>query len=114
MQGDVRQCKSDFALAWTNITSAYSKLHGGTIGGGDFHFNTDTTQLREGVRGIGYALQDIAKGVKDCHLEELAELLTKIGVKLGLMPEIGWIEEVLHILVEGVHIETEIGNACLD
>lgn len=30
------------------------------------------------------------------------------------MPEVGWLEELLHILIEGVHIEQEVGDACVD
>jgi hypothetical protein len=35
-------------------------------------------------------------------------------VKLGLVPEVSFIEEVLHILIDGVQIENEIGDACED
>ena len=56
----------------------------------------------------------MAKGVSDCHLQEFADLLEKLAVKLGIAPEIGWIEEILHILIEGVNIENEIGDACDD
>jgi len=115
IQGDVRACETDFELAWHNITAAFGLLQGGSSNGNsDFTFNTDTNQIRTGVRHLGFALQDIAKGVSDCHLTELAEALTTLGVKLGIVPEVGWIEELLHILIEGVHIEQELGDACLD
>lgn len=114
IQGDVRECKADFALGWKNLTAAYDALHGGAIGGGDFHFNSDTKSIHTGIKDIGYGLKEIAAGVKNCHLEELADLLEKLAVKLGLVPEIGWIEEALHILINGVHIEQDIGDACVD
>ena len=110
MQGDLRSCKADFK----NFTAAFGVMHGGSIGGGDFHFNTDTKSLHAGIKDIGYGLEDVSKGVGDCHLAELAELLSKLAIKLGVVPEIGWIEEVLHILIEGVHVEQELGAAMVD
>jgi len=59
-------------------------------------------------------MKQVAKAVTDCHLEEFAEILTELAVKLGIVPEVGWLEELLHILIEGVHIENEVGDACLD
>ena len=56
----------------------------------------------------------VAKGVSDCHLEEFADILSKLAIKLGIVPEVGWIEEILHIVIEGVKIENEIGDACDD
>merc|ERR1712166_952396 len=50
----------------------------------------------------------------DCHMEEFAELLSALAIKLGIVPEVGWLEELLHILIEGVHIENEVGDACTD
>jgi len=115
IEGDVRACEQDFSQAWKNITAAFEQFKGGsTSAGGDFKFNTDTTAVRQGVKDIGYALKDIAKGVSDCHLQELAEILAALGVKLGLAPEVSWIEEILHIIIEGVDIENELGNACVD
>ena len=110
MQGDLRSCKADFK----NFTAAFGVMHGGSIGGGDFHFNTDTKSLHAGIKDIGYGLEDVSKGVGDCHLAELAELLSKLAIKLGVVPEICWVEEVLHILIEGVHVEQELGAAMVD
>ena len=53
-------------------------------------------------------------GVSDCHLVELAQLLTTIATKLGLEPEIGWVEELVHIVIDGVDIEHEVQAACDD
>ena len=36
------------------------------------------------------------------------------GNGTGIAPEISWIEEILHIVIEGVNIEREIGSACDD
>ena len=42
------------------------------------------------------------------------DVATMYEGKLGIVPEVSFIEEVLHILIEGVQIEEEIGNACED
>jgi hypothetical protein len=114
IQGSVKQCQTDLSQGFHNFTAAYNALHGGSVGGGDFHFNSDTTSLHAGIKDVGFGLQDVAKGVSACHIDELAELLGELAAKLGLVPEIGWIQEVLHILVNGVHIEQELGDACVD
>ncbi len=33
---------------------------------------------------------------------------------VALVPEIWWVEEVLQILIEGVHVEQELGAAMVD
>lgn len=35
-------------------------------------------------------------------------------MKLGIAPDVQFIEDVLKILIDGVEIEQEIGSACLD
>ena len=62
---------------------------------------------------FGVAMKDVAAGVGKCHLPELAILLAKLGTKLTITPVVGWLEELLHILIEGKHIEQEIGDACV-
>lgn len=39
---------------------------------------------------------------------------TLVPCRLGLVPEVQWIEEVLKILIDGVAIESEVGAACVD
>jgi len=114
IQGDIRACQSDFQRAFGNFTKAYSEMHGGRVGGGDFHFNTDTKMIQKGVKAIGYGLLDIAAGVGECHLAQLSEIVSALAVKLGIVPEVGWFEEVLKILINGVQIEQGVGQACLD
>ena len=41
-------------------------------------------------------------------------MLEKLAVKLGIAPEISGLMEILHILINGVNIENEIGDACDD
>ncbi|KAL1524207.1 hypothetical protein AB1Y20_019115 [Prymnesium parvum] len=121
IQGDIRQCKTDFKLAFTNFSAAFTELHDVTEGKyygkysvGDFAFSTRASQIKQGVRDLGYGLLDVSHGVKDCHLEELAEILEELAVKLGIAPDVQFIEDVLKILIDGVEIEQEIGSACLD
>jgi hypothetical protein len=116
MQGDVHACEADFKQSWGNFSDGFSNLVNDTHGGiGHLvHFNSDKKHVRAGINDFGKALNLIAKGVSDCHLQELADLLEKLAVKLGLVPEVSFIEEVLHILIDGVKIEKEIGDACED
>jgi len=117
IQGDVKACSTDFEHAWHNFTAGARDIldtkhhHGLSI---LTHFNKDKKMVKRGVGEIGMGLKDVAKGVNDCHLQELATILEKLAVKLGIVPEIGVIEEMLHILIDGVHIEQEIGQACTD
>ena len=53
----------------------------------------------------------IAAGVKDCHLQQLAEVLEKLGVQLGIAPEISILNLILHILIEGRDIAMEVKSS---
>ena len=72
---------------------------------GDFPFNTDVAHVKAGIKNIGYGLLDVSHGVSDCQLQALADILAQLAVKLGVAPEVQWVEEVLHILIKGVEIE---------
>ena len=114
IEGDVRACEADFKLAFTNLTQAAELFtdHDKTSSSGIFHFNANKDDVKKAVGDIGYAFRDIAHGVSDCHLAELAQLLADLAEKLGIAPEIQWVEELLKILIDGVEIENEIADAC--
>jgi len=116
MTGDVHACEADFKESWGNFSAGVKNLVNDTHGGIDhlIHFNHDSEHVKKGINDFGHALKMVAAGVKDCHLQELADLLEKLAVKLGLAPEVSFIEEVLKILIDGVQIEDEIGDACED
>jgi len=115
LQGDLRSCEADFEHGFHNFTNAFHKLRSSSsTGGGDFHFQTDSSKIHDGIGDIGNGLKDLAKGVGDCHMAEFAKLLEELAVKFGLVPEVSWIEELLKILIDGVEIENELGDACLD
>jgi uncharacterized protein YukE len=109
--GSFKQCEADIKETWGNISAAFKEFDDGKS---FWHFKHNRDAIRAGVRDLGNAMHDLARSVTDCHLQEIADLLLKLATKLGLAPEISWIEEVLHILIEGVHIENEIGDACDD
>jgi len=115
VEGDLKNCQVDFQKGWGNFSTGFQNLLGsGSQGGNDFHFTTNTGDLKRGIRDMGYGLKDVAKGVSDCHLQELADILAQLAAKLELTPEISWLEEFLKIVIDGVEIENEIGDACLD
>jgi len=118
IQGDIRKCETDFESGFANFSAAFKLLNNATASaaaGGESHdFFFDLAGVKDGVRHIGYGLQDIAKGTSDCHLAQFADLLARFAAKMGIAPEVVWAEESLHILIEGVNIEQELGTACLD
>jgi len=116
VQGDIRQCEGDFKHAFSNFTAAFHALHDTSKGlhVGGFHFNTDVSHIKEGIKDIGYGLIDVSHGVKDCQLQALADIIEQLAIKLGVAPEVQWVEELLTILIKGVEIEQEVGEACVD
>jgi hypothetical protein len=126
IEGDIKNCEGDLELAWGNLSAAYGEFKSSDItlsaaqrygGSADFAFATgsmSTSNIKAGVKDLGYALESIASGVGDCHLAQLADILAKLATELGIAPEVKWVEEVLKILIDGVEIENEIGAACID
>jgi hypothetical protein len=124
IQDDIKSCEADLQQSWGNFTAAYGQLHASSakqltvaenyLSSSDFGFTTDKNKIKAGIRDIGYGFEDIAKGVSDCHAEELATILSDLAAKLGLAPEVQLLEDILKILIDGVEIENEIGAACVD
>jgi hypothetical protein len=115
IEGDLKACEADFEHGFRNFTAAFEVLHSSSsTGGSDFHFTTSSDKIHQGIGDIGNGLKDLAKGVGDCHMQQFAEILTALAVKLGVVPEVSWIEELLKIVIDGVQIENEVGDACLD
>jgi hypothetical protein len=109
--GSFKQCEADVKETWGNLSAAFKEFDDGKS---FWHFKHNRDAIRAGVKDLGNAMHELSASVTDCHLQEIADLLLKLATKLGVAPEISWIEEVLHILIEGVHIENEIGDACDD
>ncbi len=112
-EGSFKQCENDLKTAWTDFGNAvheFNDSHESVI----FHWKHDKSAIKAGIKDLGDGFTQIANSVTDCHMQELADLLEKLAVKLGIEPEISWLEEILHILIEGVNIEKEIGAACTD
>lgn len=109
IQGSVKKCEDDFSLAWSDFKLAvgnFSDSHS------IFRWQDNKDAIKAGVKNLGTAFTQIAKGVSDCHLQEFADLLAKLADKLGITPEVTFLAELLHIVIEGVHVEAEIGAAC--
>ena len=111
-EGSLKQCEADFKEAFGNFSLAVEAMADSHHS--IFHWKHDVDRIKTGVKDIGAGFTLVAAGVGDCHLAELADLIERLAVKLGIVPEVSFIEEVLHILIEGVHIEEEIGAACTD
>jgi len=114
IQGDIRACEADFQSAFHNFSAAVGVMRSSKTSHASFPFASDVNRLKQGIRDIGYGMLDVAHGVSDCHLAQLAALIERLATKLGLVPEVEWVEEVLHIIIDGVEIEREVGAACVD
>jgi len=112
LQNDEKACKSDFKNMWGNFTTAYSELS--HMHDGLFSFSYNKTLVTMGIHDIGHAFSALSDSVSACHLEGLANILDKLANQLGLEPEIGWVEELIHIVINGVSIEQEVADACGD
>jgi len=108
---DMKMCKNDFVDMVHQFHSAYEHFTQGAKHHGPFKgFSHNKTAIIAGVHEVGHAFKDLAKGVADCHLLELAEVLEKLAVKLGIVPEVAVVETVLKILIDGISIERDIAN----
>jgi len=115
IEGSIQACEMDFEHSFLNFTEGFGKIGTAVVktDAGDFHFNSNLEEIVAGVHMFGMGMKDVAQGVGDCHFVELSALLIKLSHKFSLAPEIGWLQEILHILIDGKHIEQEIGDACL-
>ena len=112
LQGSVKECEADFKSAWSDFSGAaanFSDSHHSI-----WHITHDKAAIKAGVQSLGEGLQLVAKGMGDCHVAEFADILARLAAKLGIAPEVSWFEEVLHILINGVKIENEVGAAMVD
>merc|ERR1711924_160003 len=81
---------------------------------GIFNYKHDDGKIKAGIKAFGLGFDAVAASVSACHMQQVAELLAALAARLGLTPEVAWLEEVLKILIEGVQVEHEIGDACTD
>jgi len=123
IQGDIKSCEADLQHSWGNFSAAYSELKSTDadmtdqqkyMTNADFSFAVEAGSVKVGIRDLGMAVKSVSSSVGDCHLAELSEILEKLAVRLGIVPEVQWVEDALKILIDGVPIENEIGNACID
>ena len=109
--GSFKECEADVKESWGNLSASFHEF---TDGEKFWHFKHNKDAIRSGVHDLGNAMHLLASSVGACHLQEVADLIAKLAAKLGIVPEISWVEELLHIVIESVHLENEIGDACDD
>jgi len=115
IKGSVKECESDFKGAWGDFQQAYANFSENSHSSWEvWKWSHDKSVVRAGVHALGQGMQEVSKGVGDCHVEEFADILARLAAKLGIAPEVSWIEEVLHIVINGVKIENEVGTALVD
>jgi hypothetical protein len=113
MQGSVKECENDFKIAYDDFKDGWESFHD-SHKNIIFHWKHDKAAIKRGLVEMGAGMKKVAAGVNDCHLQAIADILERLALKLGIAPEISFLEELLHILIEGVHIEKEIGDALSD
>jgi len=113
IEGSFKACETDLKSAWTDFGDAYQQFHD-SHQSVIFHWQHDKDAIKAGLADLGKGFTAVSNSVGDCHMQEFADLLEKLAVKLGVAPEISWIEQILHILINGVEIEKEVGAACTD
>lgn len=106
--GDARACKADVEESWGNFSDAVEVFMGAASSNGD------DSKFTRAIHYLGDGLHTLADAVGRCHLQELAEIIEKLAVQFGLQPEIGWIDTVLQILINGVDVIEEVSDACED
>merc|ERR550525_92011 len=93
LQSDIKSCKADFSDVGAHLSAAYDDMTQHNQNGLGLHFNHDSGSIRKGVKDLGMALEAFSHVVSDCHMQELAEIIEKLAEKLGIAPEVQWIEE---------------------
>lgn len=111
LASDVKTCGNDLEDEWKDFGNAFKALGGN---GSVWKWDPSVQNIKKGVADVGQGLHALAASVSDCHLAQLAEIIEALAVKLGLVPEVAWVEELLHILIDGVEIVDELASACTD
>jgi len=111
IQGSIKECEADFKGAWADFSSAASNFSDHKSA---WHWSHNKDAVKAGVKSLGEGVQLVAKGVQDCEIAEFADILARLAAKLGIAPEISWLEDILHVLINGVKIEDEVGKAMVD
>jgi hypothetical protein len=112
VEGDFRRCVSDTKFAFSNFTAAYAQFS--SRKGGIFNWAKDASKIKAGCGLIGHGLDCLAAATADCHLQQFSDLIAALAARFALVPEVGWLEAILHILINGVHIEKELSSALID
>merc|ERR1712107_423428 len=76
-----------------------------------FHWSKSAHNISAGIGDIGVGLHALASSVSDCHMEELADIIRKLAVELGVSPMVFWAESLLHILIRGPDIVNDFAGA---
>jgi tetratricopeptide (TPR) repeat protein len=116
---DIKKCGHDMEDMLDNFDNAFHLLSANSQSVVDSNswisgFTRNHTAIEAGIAEIGKGINDLANSVSDCHLADLLSILTALAAKLGIVPELKIVEEILKILIDGVEIEREIANALED
>eukprot|EP00762_Andalucia_godoyi_P003186 ANDGO_01102.mRNA.1 hypothetical protein len=98
VENSLKQCGSDLSSSWTDLEGAAKALFG------------PDASLRTAVHDLANGLDELSKGVSDCHVEQVAQIIEEVASKLGA-GYIGWLEEAVKIVVDGSEIYDEVYSA---
>ena len=114
IQGSIKECKQDFKMAYGDFIMAYKNMTLSHSAPGFWGWKANDDSIRKGIAALGEGIEMVSQGVGACDLVEFADILAELAAKLGIAPEVSWIEEGLHLLINGVRIEQEVGSAMVD
>jgi hypothetical protein len=65
---------------------------------------------KQGITDLANGLHLLANGVRDCHLDELADVIVAQASKLGLA-DVQVLDTIVHVLVEGADVYNDVYEA---
>eukprot|EP01027_Heterolobosea_sp_BB2_P020520 GEZU01029275.1.p1 GENE.GEZU01029275.1~~GEZU01029275.1.p1 ORF type:complete len:892 (-),score=374.14 GEZU01029275.1:181-2856(-) len=99
IMSNIKQCEADLSATWGDFDTAMN----------DFaHRN-----YKDSVHELGTALHEAATALNDCHVEQLTQIVVQVAEKLGLA-SFSWIDEVIHIVIEGADIYDDLYDSVVD
>jgi hypothetical protein len=96
----VHVVSDDIKTDWSKLVNKFKQIEG-------------DNNVKEGLGDLAAMLDDVAKGLSDCHAAQLVEIITKLAVDLGV-PSLGWLEEAFNIIINGAQMYDDVYNGVVD
>jgi hypothetical protein len=93
---DLGECKTDLKASLIDVENALEEFHEG--------------KDKAAIVALGDSFKSLSSGVKNCHLDELADVISAQGSKIGIA-NVEIVEEVVKVLIEGSDVYDDIYSA---